>query len=345
MKKILTVYTGGTICCEAADKMRNLNPALAKRALISNYSNGNSKFSRLADQIFEDSNLSLENQTLSENMTLQKLEIIIEHIKSFDLKKYCGIIVMHGTDTLAFTASIFSYVFSYIDIPMMIVSGNRPPLDERSNANENFKTAVELIMNGIAPNVYVPYLNSDDKMYLHLGTNVMQCPNYSEDFRGADSDKSIVVRKMFRNRVVEKSKAFKRIPKINFSKFDRSVLYLSPYMGFDYAKINLEGIKSIVHGSYHSGTVCVERSNENERYSSFSALYFAEECKKRKISLFVAPSKLDSDQYSSVYDLSKNSSAVLLDMTHESAYAKVLVGVSSGLSGEELKEFVKNTSC
>ena len=121
MKKILTVYTGGTICCEADGKMRNLNPKLAKRALISNFSAGKSKYSQLTVELFEDSNLESKKQTLSENMTLKKLSDIIEHIKSFDLSKYCGVIVMHGTDTLAFTASIFSYVFSDIDIPMSLM--------------------------------------------------------------------------------------------------------------------------------------------------------------------------------------------------------------------------------
>lgn len=336
MKRILTVYTGGTICCEAGGKMRDLNPELAKRALISNFANGTSVYASLSAELFEDS--EFENQTLSENMTLEKLSVIINHIKSFELNNYCGIIVMHGTDTLAFTASLFSFVFSELDVPLIIVSGNRPPEDALSNANENFKTAVELIMNRITPNVYVPYRNSDGKMYVHLGTNIMQCGNFTDDFYGADADKSMEVHGSLEN-ALDNCLAFsKKGVYFDFDKIKGSVLYVTPYTGLDYAKIDLSGIDAVVHGSYHCGTVCVESDAENTRYSF---LWFANECEKQGIPVFVAPSKLSSDQYSSVYKLKSSCKAELLNMTCESAYTKAIVAVSSGFKGNALTDFMK----
>lgn len=340
MKKILTVYTGGTICCEADGKMRALNSELAKRALISNFSQSRSKYAKQSLDLFVNSDFPECNQTLSENMTLNKLSLIIKHIKSFDLNEYSGIIVMHGTDTLAYTASLFSFVFSNLNIPLMLVSGNRPPLDSKSNANDNFKIAVELIMKGITPNVYVPYKNNDGKMLIHLGSNIMQCNNFSDDFYGALSQKSISVKERSLKKAVGK---FKRFKKNEFS-FDgelvNGVLCINTYTGLDYSKISLDGIKAVVHGTYHSGTVCVERNNENEPYSTFSLLYFAKECEKRGVLLFVSPSKLDLNQYSSAFDLAQNSSAVFLNMTVEAAYMKAVTGVSSGFMGDELVSFM-----
>jgi len=338
MKKILTVYTGGTICCEADGQMRDLNPKLAKRALISNFARSSSEYAKYSSELFEDS--EFENQTLSENMTLEKLSVIINHIKSFDLDGYRGVIVMHGTDTLAFTASIFAFVFSYIEIPLMLVSGNRPPLDEKSNANENFRTAVELVMKGITPNIYVPYRNSDNRMYIHLGTNIMQCGNYSEDFYGVSDKKTAVLTDSYEF-VLDRFKTFTKKSVKYSGTVTGGVLCINPYTGLDYSKIGLEGVKVIIHGTYHSGTVCVEADGEKMSDSPLSVLYLAKECEKKGIELFIAPSVLDADQYSSVYHLKNNCGAELLNMTTESAYMKAIVAVSCGFTGDNLKEFMK----
>lgn len=182
MKKILTVYTGGTICSSPEDGQRKLNSTIAKRALICNYAASDSEYAPLTESLFADSGFDTEHQTLSENMTPARLSCILNHISGFSQKDYSGIIVMHGTDTLAYTAALFAFAFSNTGIPVMLVSGNRPPMDEKSNANANFRTAVELIMKNIAPNVYVPYRNSDGNTYLHLASTLMSCNNFSEDF-------------------------------------------------------------------------------------------------------------------------------------------------------------------
>ena len=88
---------------------------------------------------------------------------LIKYINNLELSNYDGIIVLHGTDTLAYTAALLSFAFAKIPVPIFIVSGNRPPHDKLSNANANFTTAVELIWSGIAPNVYVTYRNTEAK--------------------------------------------------------------------------------------------------------------------------------------------------------------------------------------
>ena len=336
-KKILTVYTGGTICTAPTAQGRELSPAVAKRALLLRFSESNSPFARHCEELFVDSCMPSEYQTLSENMTLSKLERIIEHIKSFDLESYRGVIILHGTDTLAFSSAMLSFAFCDTQVPIMLVSGNRPPMDNESNANANFSAAAELIMKGIAPNVYVPYRNSDGSVYLHLGSSLMQCANYSEDFFSAPNRSFVLDDAILENCAEISSKR----KKINTpQKLDGKALLLYPYTGLDYARISLDGICGIIHGSYHSGTVCIERNDESGEYSTRSILYLADRCKRAEIPLFVAPSRLDTEQYSSVYDLCKNSEATLLDMTAESAYAKLILGISNGYFGKELKRFM-----
>ena len=55
MKKILTVYTGGTIGCAPADGQRELNTELAKRYIALRFSQSDSQYANLCHSLFEDS--------------------------------------------------------------------------------------------------------------------------------------------------------------------------------------------------------------------------------------------------------------------------------------------------
>ncbi|MBQ2661932.1 MAG: asparaginase [Clostridia bacterium] len=343
MKKILAVYTGGTICSAQNDENRSLNLTFAKSVLLDKFKSECPSYVKNADELFFDSCLESKNQTLSESMTFSKLNAIINHIKGFNASDYAGIIVLHGTDTLAFTASLFSFVFADTKIPIMLVSGNRPPADNKSNANVNFKTAVELILQGITPNVYVPYQNTDGIMYLHLGTSIMQSGSFSDDFFSASSEKSFPVTSI--KETLEKCKAFSQKSTFDFAFNTLSsseALLIHPYTGLDYSKIALDNVKAIVHSTYHSGTVCTERSYNTDTYSEYSILTLCENCRKRNIPLIIAPTRLGSNQYSSVHDLAKATNALLLDMTTESAYTKLIFALSLNLQGVALTDFMKS---
>lgn len=314
MKKILTVFTGGTICCASDESKRYLNPALAKRALLANFAESNSPYAKIAGGLFEDSEFPEGKKTLSENMTAEKLDFIAEHVLSFNPNDFAGIIILHGTDTLAFSASVLSRILGVMNLPVMLVSGNHPPMDKKSNANANFRKAVELIMGRINPGVYVPYRNSDGEMHLHHGEKIMQCGNFSEDF--------------FSEPVLGTPKRtnLKKIRPI-----PDNVLVIYPYTGLNYSRFDLSHIKAVIHGTYHSGTVCTDK-----------LIPFAARCCENHIPLFIAPSGLGSDQYASVFELTENSSVHLMNTSLESAYGKALAGIAFGFQDDELTDFMLN---
>ena len=337
MTKILIVYTGGTICSFETDGCRNLDVYRAKRLIENKFFENKNKFGIEDEVVFEDS--KLEKQTLSENMTIEKLCYIARHIKAFDLSEYQGVIVLHGTDTLAYTASFLSFALADIEIPLMLVSGHKPPNDEGTNANENFALAVRLIAEGISPNVYAVYKNTDGKMWLHLGVTIMQCPSFSDDFENASGNKKFLAESegMFEKCRWYSNRRIKADLKTGNSK---KVLNIMPYTGLDYKNISLDNVGAIVHGTYHSGTVCAERDESDEVYGSNSILWLNDQCRKENIPVFIAPSKLSKEQYSSVYDVVENGGVIPLSMTLESAYTKAVLGVMNGLFGEELVKFM-----
>jgi len=319
VKNILIISTGGTICSKVIDGCRRLAPDVSESTVVENFYK-NSKYASRLGGIFENSDFP--TKTLSENMTFSKLESLLSHINGFDLEKYSGVIILHGTDTLAYTAALLSLVFSYTPVPIMLVSGDAPPDMEISNANANFEKAVECIVEGISPNVYVPYRNSDGKMTLHLASRLMQCPSFSSDFRsvGACVD-------------FEKISRERRSLPFDVKEFDSSVMLIQPYVNLDYSRVDLDGVTAVAHGTYHSGTFCTEGGK-------YSVITLAENCKEHDIPLFVAPCTLGEDQYESVYNALDCAEIIPVSMTLEMLYIKLTLAVSAGLHGEEIKKFV-----
>ena len=257
-------------------------------------------------------------------MTFSKLEKLISHIKSFDLEVFSGVIILHGTDTLAYTASLLSFVLSDTPVPVMLVSGDAPPDMAESNANANFEKAVELILSNVSPNVYVPYRNSDGKMTVHLGSRLMQSPSFTSDFYSA----GYVDERDF----YSVSKKRKPLPK-EIDLLSPASLLITPYVNLDYRTINLDETLAVAHGTYHSGTFCTDEGR-------YSLVEFAKRCKKESVSLFVAPCKLDDKQYETVFSALSEADIIPVSMTLETLYVKITLALSMGLRDGELKSFV-----
>ncbi len=343
MKQILTVYTGGTIGCAPQDGQRKLNAAIAKRAIAAHFANSDSVYAKHSADLFVDSHFP--TQTLSENMTPAKWNALIAHLRAFDLSQYAGVILLHGTDTLAYTAAMLSLLFGDTQTPILLVSGNRPPTDNSSNANYNFRAAVELIMGGLAPNVYVPYRNTDGTLWLHLGSTLLQCPACSEDFRSAAPHHAVSADLNNLQSAIDAMRPFSEnrcpAPALqHFTRFADRVTLLFPFTGLRYKGIPLKGQQAIVHGTYHSGTVCVERNTPQDAFSPYSVVWLLERCRQSEIPLFLAPCTLSDEQYSSAFDAAQNG-AVPLAMTTEAAYCKALLGTSCGLSRTDLIAFMQ----
>ena len=182
MNKILLVLTGGTICSfgDEDNLNRDVDVVKANRLIIDNFRN--------SDSIYRDCEFETDIvlDVLSENMTVENWNVLIDYLRNKDTCGYSGIIITHGTDTLAYSASLISILLSDKDIPVFIVSSNMPLNMKEANGNANFRIAVESIGLKIAPLVYVPYRNSDGVMYLHNAAHLMQCVNYKDDFKSYD---------------------------------------------------------------------------------------------------------------------------------------------------------------
>jgi len=331
------VFLGGTICCSVknidGEKVRDIDMDNAKSVIINNFLKYNPAYENLGEELFHITDLG--ESVLSENMNVGHLVSLVNHINSFDLEEFSGIIILHGTDTLAFTASFLFEALDNINVPLFLVSGNRPPMDKLSNANSNFRNAVELIMRGISPNVYVTYRNSDGVDRLYLGNDILQCENFSEDFRFAR--KEYILNENTIQNILEMSKSFdkneRKITIKNLKQNDKKVLAIKPYTGLDYSVYNLDNISAVVHGTYHSETVCTLGDEH-------SIINFAKKLKERNIPLFLSPCSGGEERYASTDSAIKTENIIPLDVTFESAYARCVLATLLGLNGKDFTLFV-----
>lgn len=141
--KILIIGTGGTIACVKDDSI-HLDNAFK---ILDCVKIENAEFDCISPYAI-----------LSENVDFSCWEKLIECIACVDFKKYKGVIILHGSDTLGYTGSLIANLF--YDKPIVFVAANKPVEDKTSNAIENFRLACKYIISGI-DRVYISY----DKIY------------------------------------------------------------------------------------------------------------------------------------------------------------------------------------
>lgn len=352
MKKILVILVGGTICCEQTE---NGALCVGKRAgamLIDHFNGSNSPFAKkvrfdLSENLF----------ILSENMTVSNWNRIINMYKAWAPKdSYDGIIFAHGTDTLGFSAALFAQLLSNTKIPVFFVSANKPLDHPKTNGGDNFKCAVECIVRGIQPNVWVTYKNiSDSKMYLHLGSRLQQCPSYSDDFysHGALDITDITEENYneYFNKILELYHKKPQDLPIDINggfTLKNNVLLLDAYVGINYAAYNYSLFKAVLHTTYHSGTACAQTS-ENGGYENDSILYLKECCAKNNppADVYLAPSVNKHNTYETVSVIANhrpNGQDInfLYGYTKETAYAKLVIAYSAFTDKLKIKQFIEN---
>jgi len=334
MKKILVILTGGTICSfENNEGERTADAENVKYKIISNFRNSTSPFKNAEFDFL------MPLDILSENMTINTWNTLLDVFKGKSFDEPEGIIILHGTDTLAFTSSLLSMMLTHLQVPVILVSSQLPVDKKDANGNANFRAGVELIMNGLKPNVYTVYRNSDNIMYLHYASHLLQCENYSDDFFSHDAMKITDTE----NAHIE-GKAFQTKNNIlsELKELSPCVIHITPYEKINYHNFSLENIRAVIHGTFHTQAVCVERSKKQGPFTNYSILSLIKRCENNNIDLFLSPCSESSFAYESTGDALHHGCLTISGMTKEISYVKALIGCSLGLKGRELSDFINN---
>jgi L-asparaginase len=144
---ILVIYTGGTIGMILDTESGALHPF--------DFGQLYEQFPVLKKQNFTIDCISFDPIVDSSNMNPEKwikLASIIEE----NYEKYDGFIVLHGSDTMAYSASALSFILENLNKPV-IFTGSQLPLGVfRTDGRENFITSVEIAAARIDDTPVVP---------------------------------------------------------------------------------------------------------------------------------------------------------------------------------------------
>lgn len=133
--KILLIYTGGTI---------GMKKDFATGALKAfNFSKLLQRIPELKLLDCEIESISFENPIDSSNMNPQKwvqlATMIEDNYSAFD-----GFVVLHGSDTMSYTASALSFMMEHLAKPIIFTGSQLPIGDLRTDAKENLITAIQI---------------------------------------------------------------------------------------------------------------------------------------------------------------------------------------------------------
>ena len=329
MKNILVVFTGGTIGSVATDGTINTSETTSFKLIQLFQQHYESH-----RQIHFDTIQPL--QILSENLAPPAWKTLIAAIEAARPGQYDGIIITHGTDTLAYTACALSFYFNAIKIPMLLVSSDYPLGHPKANGVENFICAVEFILQIKKPGVFVPYRNQQQTTQLHQGTRLACSLQLSGDFFSIQ-DKSYM---QFENRQFSllNPPANQGPPQSTPLKADFSgrILMIKPYPGLDYTRFNLDNVDAVLHDLYHSGTACASLQwGEN-----YSLAEFVQRCENQGIAAYLAPAIKSAYAYQSTRILIEQGAKIIWNMSIEAAYVKLLLAYGNFNDKQEILDFI-----
>ena len=144
MKSILLITTGGTIA--SSNNGQGLVPTSSSNEILNMINKIASEYDVSTMDLFslDSSNIQMEEwQKMAET-------IYLEH------KKYDGIVLTHGTDTMAYTGSVLSFMLQNVPIPIVLTGSQLPLHHPMTDGIENLRTAFAMAASEI-PGVFIAF--------------------------------------------------------------------------------------------------------------------------------------------------------------------------------------------
>lgn len=133
--KVLLIYTGGTIGM-------NRNPLTGALEPFD--------FEHLLNNVPELAQFSIQISTYQFSPPIDSsdmspaLWIDLAHIIANNYEQYDGFVILHGTDTMAYTASALSYMLENLTRPVILTGSQLPIGQLRTDGKENLITSIEI---------------------------------------------------------------------------------------------------------------------------------------------------------------------------------------------------------
>ena len=143
-KKILLVTTGGTIASESSDE--GLKPGLLSSDIMTTVNSIAERYDVTNRDLF---------QLDSSNIQPEEWQAIARCVAA-QYKDYDGVVVTHGTDTMAYTSSVLSFMLRDIPVPVVLTGSQLPITHPLTDAKDNLFCAFAMAA-GDTPGVFLAF--------------------------------------------------------------------------------------------------------------------------------------------------------------------------------------------
>lgn len=319
MKKILLIQTGGTIAMNAKGAGVELDPDRWSKVLYKEIPElGNIAELTTYPLFFEDSS------DLNASHWIQLANCVETHYKDFD-----GFVILHGTDTMAYSASALSFGLKNLSKPVIFTGSQLPISSIRSDARRNLVNAIELATMpfkevGICFNDALYRGNRATKMSIG-DFNAFDSPNIPPL---ADIGIQIV------SRVTED---FGAGDLENCAAYSNEVFVITAHPNMNpvlLEDLDLTKIRAVIIRAFGSGNFCVKGDN--------SLLPFLDRCRKNEVTVAIISQadydSVDLSQYTAGRAALEHGAISGNDLTLEAALTKLMFLLAHYESKSDIEE-------
>ena len=327
---ILVIYTGGTIGMikdPDTGALHPINMDLLYQSIpvLKNFNYHIDSFS--FDPLIDSSNMN-------PSFWIRLAEVIDENYETYD-----GFVVLHGTDTMSYTASILSFMLDNLNKPVVLTGSQIPLGVVRTDGRDNIINSIEIAAakednTPIVPEVCICFEN---KLFRGNRTNKFNAENFEAFVSGNYPTLAKVgVNIKYKHHLILKPN-FKKL-KV-YKELDNNIAILKLFPGITQNVVNsiltIKGLKAVILETYGSGNAPTDKwfiDALEDAIQKDIIIYNVSQCKSGSVEL---------GKYETSVDLERIGVISGYDITTESAVAKLMFLLGLNMPVKEVKRLLQ----